>query len=164
MHGFDEFFGNLYHLNAEEDPEMESYPAEKDIPGFKEKFGPRGILHSWATEEDDPTEEPRWGRVGKQRIEDTGPLNRKRMETVDDEFAAAAMGFMKRATDDGKPFFLWLNTSDMHFITHPKPESKGKAGRWQSDYHDTMVDHDELIGRVLAYLDELGIGAMAEFG
>lgn len=112
MHGFDEFFGNLYHLNAEEDPEMESYPTEKDIPGFKEKFGPRGILHSWATEEDDPTEEPRWGRVGKQRIEDTGPLNRKRMETVDDEFAAAAMGFMKRATDDGKPFFLWLGPNE----------------------------------------------------
>lgn len=157
MHGFDEFFGNLYHLNAEEDPEMESYPTEEDIPGFKTQFGPRGVIHSWATEEDDPTEEPRWGRIGKQRIEDTGPLTRKRMETCDEEFVGAAVDFMKRANADGKPFFVWLNTTHMHFITHPKPESKGKAGRWQSDYHDTMVDHDELVGRVLDFLDELGI-------
>lgn len=117
MHGFDEFFGNLYPLNAEEDPEMESYQAEKDIPGFKEKFGPRGILHSWATEEDDPTEEPRWGRVGKQRIEDTGPLNRKRIETVDDEFAAAAMGFMNRATD----------STPATCISSPTPNPKARA-------------------------------------
>ena len=156
MHGFDEFFGNLYHLNAEEDPEMESYQAEKDIPGFKEKFGPRGILRSWATEEDDPTEEPRWGRVGKQRIggyrspEPQAHRNRRRR--------------IRRGSDGFHETGNRLNTSHMHFITHPKPESKGKAGRWQSDYHDTMVDHDELISRVLAYLDELGIGAMAEFG
>ena len=89
-HGFDEFFGNLYHLNAEEEPEQADYPPEDEFPEFKARFGPRGVIHSWATDEDDPTEEPRWGRVGKQRIEDTGPLTRKRMETCDDEFVAAA--------------------------------------------------------------------------
>src|SRR6187455_3793083 len=88
VHGFDEFFGNLYHLNAEEEPELPDYPPSADFPHFRERFGPRGVLHSWATDEDDPTEEPRWGRVGKQRIEDTGPLTRKRMETCDDEFVA----------------------------------------------------------------------------
>ena len=157
VHGFDEFFGNLYHLNAEEEPEMDGYPTEKEIPGFRAKFGPRSVIHTWATDKDDPTEQPRWGKVGKQRIEETGPLTRKRMETVDDEFAAAAKDFMKRAVDDDQPFFVWLNTSHMHFITHPKPESKGQAGRWQSDYHDTMIDHDKLVGEVVAYLDELGI-------
>lgn len=153
-HGFDEFFGNLYHLNAEEEPEMTDYPKD---PRFHEAFAPRGVIHSWATETDDATEHERWGRVGKQRIEDTGPLTKKRMETVDDEFAAAAKDFMKRAANDDQPFFLWLNTTHMHLFTHPKPESKGQAGRWQSDYHDTMVDHDKLIGEVLAFLDELGI-------
>jgi arylsulfatase len=156
-HGFDEFFGNLYHLNAEEEPEMEDYPTEQQIPGFKQKFGPRGVIHSWATDKDDPTDMPRWGKVGKQKIEDTGPLTQKRMETCDDEFAAAAKDFMKRADTDGKPFFVWLNTTHMHLFTHPKPASKGQAGQWQSAYHDTMVDHDKLIGEVLDYLDELGI-------
>src|SRR6185437_2501460 len=85
-HGFDEFFGNLYHLNAEEEPEMDDYPSKKDFPNFLEKFGPRGVIHSWATDVDDQTEMPRWGKIGKQKIEDTGPLNKKRMETCDDEF------------------------------------------------------------------------------
>ncbi|WP_262300291.1 arylsulfatase [Microvirga sesbaniae] len=156
-HGFDEFFGNLYHLNAEEEPEMDDYPSEKDFPQFRKMFGPRGVIRSWATDRDDPTEEPRWGRVGKQRIEDTGPLNRKRMETVDEEFAAAAKDFIKRQQDAGKPWFVWLNTTHMHFITHTKPGSRGQAGRWQSGYHDTMIDHDKLVGDVLDYLDELGI-------
>lgn len=156
-HGFDEFFGNLYHLNAEEEPEMDGYPTEEDIPGFKAKFGPRGVIHSWATDKDDPTEMPRWGKVGKQRIEDTGPLNRKRMETCDEEFVSAASDFIKRQNKDGKPFFVWLNTTHMHFITHTKPSSVGKAGRWQSQYHDTMIDHDILVGQVLDLLDELGI-------
>ena len=89
VHGFDEFFGNLYHLNAEEEPELPDYPPADDFPRFRERFGPRGVLHCWATETDDPTEHPRWGRVGKQRIEDTGPLSKKRMETCDDEFVAA---------------------------------------------------------------------------
>lgn len=156
-HGFDEFFGNLYHLNAEEEPEMADYPPAADFPHFREKFGPRGVIHSWATDKDDPTDMPRWGRVGKQKIEDTGPLNRKRMETCDEEFASAAKDFIKRQEEAGKPWFVWLNTTHMHFITHTKPESRGQAGRWQSNYHDTMIDHDKLVGDVLDYLDELGI-------
>ncbi len=154
VHGFDEFFGNLYHLNAEEDPEDPDYPKD---PRFREKFSPRGVLHCWATDKDDPTEQPRWGRVGKQKIEDTGPLTRKRMETCDDEFVAAAKDFIKRQHDAGKPFFLWLNTTHMHLRTHTKPESLGQAGPHQSPYHDTMVDHDKNVGDVLNLLDELGI-------
>jgi arylsulfatase A-like enzyme len=106
VHGFDEFLGNLYHLNAEEEPEHIDYPPEKDFPEFKKMFGPRGVIHSWATENDDPTEEPRWGRVGRQKIEDTGPLNKKRMETCDIEFVNASKDFIRRAHQDGKPFFL----------------------------------------------------------
>jgi len=153
-HGFDEFFGNLYHLNAEEDPEQVNYPKD---PRFKEKFGPRGVIHSWATDKDDPTEQPRWGKVGKQKIEDTGPLNRKRMETCDDDFVAAAKDFIKRQEKAGKPWFVWLNTTHMHFITHTKPESLGQAGQWQSPYHDTMIDHDRNVGEMLSLLDEMGI-------
>jgi len=153
-HGFDEFFGNLYHLNAEEEPEMEDYPTD---PRFKENFGPRGVMHSWATDVDDATVQERWGKVGKQKIEDTGPLTKKRMETCDDEFVAAATKFIKAAKDSDEPFFVWLNTTHMHLFTHPKPESKGQAGRWQSDYHDTMIDHDKNVGQMLDLLDELGI-------
>jgi arylsulfatase A-like enzyme len=153
-HGFDEFFGNLYHLNAEEEPEMENYPKD---PRFRETFGPRGVIHSWATDKDDPTEQPRWGRVGKQKIEDTGPLNKKRMETCDDEFTDGAIDFIKRAKQAGKPFFVWMNTTHMHLFTHPKPKSKGQAGKWQSDYHDTMIDHDKNVGQLLDLLDELGL-------
>ena len=156
-HGFDEFFGNLYHLNAEEDPEQPNYPSEKDFPGFRDKYGPRGVIHSWATDKDDPTEEPRWGRVGKQRIEDTGPLTRKRMETIDDETTSAAIDFIKRQVKAGTPFFCWMNTTHMHAITHTKPKSLGQAGRWQSPYHDTMIDHDKNVGQLLDLVDELGI-------
>jgi arylsulfatase A-like enzyme len=156
-HGFDEFFGNLYHLNAEEEPEMDNYPPRKDFPQFLEKFGPRGVIHSWATDRDDPTEMPRWGRVGKQKIEDTGPLTAKRMETCDDDFVSAAKDFIKRQREAGKPFFVWLNTTHMHLFTHTKPSSKGQAGRWQSPYHDTMIDHDKNVGEMLDLLDELGI-------
>src|SRR6476659_2400430 len=95
VHGFDEFYGNLYHLNAEEEPEMYDYPPEKDFPNFRKMFGPRGVIHSWATDKDDTTEMPRWGKVGKQKIEDTGPLTRKRMETCDDDFVSEAKRFMK---------------------------------------------------------------------
>ena len=157
VHGFDEFFGNLYHLNAEEEPEMYDYPPEKDFPNFHNMFGPRGVLHSWATDKDDPTEEPRWGRVGKQKIKDTGPLTKKRMETCDDEFVAAAKEYITRQHKAGKPFFVWLNTTHMHLITHAKKESLGQAGRWQSPYHDTMIDHDRHVGEMLALLDDLGI-------
>ncbi|MGH6693277.1 MAG: arylsulfatase, partial [Gammaproteobacteria bacterium] len=154
VHGFDEFYGNLYHLNAEEDPEDEDYPKD---PKFKERFGPRGVLRCSATDKDDKTEQPRWGRVGKQKIEDTGPLTRKRMETCDDDFVAAAKDFIKRQHDAGKPFFVWLNTTHMHLRTHTKPKSRGQAGEHQSFYHDTMVDHDKNVGQMLDYLDELGI-------
>jgi arylsulfatase len=156
-HGFDEFFGNLYHLNAEEEPENVDYPPEEDFPEFHARFKPRGVIHSWATEEDDPTEHPRWGRVGKQKIEDTGPLTKKRMETCDTEFVAAAKDFIGRAHDDDQPFFVWLNTTWMHFRVHPPEEIKGQAGRWQSEYHDAMVEHDKHVGQMLDYLDELGI-------
>ena len=156
-HGFDEFFGNLYHLNAEEEPEMYDYFPDKDFPNFKKTNGPRGVMRSWATDKDDPTEQPRWGRVGRQKIEDTGPLTTKRMETCDDEFVAAAKDFMTRQHKDGKPFFVWLNTTHMHMFTHTKKSSLGQAGRWQSPYHDTMIDHDKNVGDVLDYLDELGI-------
>jgi arylsulfatase A-like enzyme len=156
-HGFDEFFGNLYHLNAEEEPESPDYPNEKDFPNFRKNFGPRGVIHSYATDKDDATEQPRWGRVGKQKIEDTGPLTAKRMETCDDEFVAAAQTFIKKQKDADKPFFVWLNFTHMHLYTHTKPESLGQAGRWQSPYHDTMIDHDKNVGEMLDFLDKLGI-------
>jgi len=157
VHGFDEFFGNLYHLNAEEEPEMYDYFPEKDFPNIRKNIGPRGVLHCWATDKDDATVQERWGRVGKQKIEDTGPLTAKRMETCDDEFVAAAKDFIKRQNNADKPFFVWLNTTHMHLFTHTKKSSLGQAGRWQSPYHDTMIDHDKNVGEMLDYLDELGI-------
>ena len=144
-HGFDEFFGNLYHLNAEEEPEQPDYPTAEDFPNFRERFGPRGVIHSWANED------------GTQRVEDTGPLTRKRMETVDDEFLDAASGFIRDQAAGERPFFLWFNTTHMHFRTHVKPESRGQSGRWQSEYHDAMIDHDKAVGALLSLLDELGI-------
>ena len=156
-HGFDEFFGNLYHLNAEEDPEDPDYPGVNGFPEFGERFGPRGVLRCRATEEDDATEHPRWGRVGKQTIEDTGPLTRERMKTCDDEFVDAAVDFIRRQHDAATPFFCWVNTTHMHFRTHTKPESVGQAGRWQSPYHDTMIDHDRHVGVLLDLIDELGL-------
>src|SRR5262245_60779624 len=153
-HGFDEFFGNLYHLNAEEEPEMDNYPKD---PKFHENFGPRGVIHSWATDKEDKTVMPRWGKVGKQKIKDTGPLTTKRMETCDDEFVEAAQDFIKRQNKAKKPWFVWLNTTHMHLFTHTKKKSLGQAGRWQSPYHDTMIDHDKNVGEMLDYLDELGL-------
>jgi arylsulfatase len=114
VHGFDEFFGNLYHLNAEEEPELPDYPKD---PGFFAKFGPRGVLHCFATDKDDPTTDPRWGRVGKQTIKDTGPLTKKRMETVDEEITSAAIGWIEKQAKAQKPFFLWYNSTAMHFRT-----------------------------------------------
>jgi arylsulfatase len=156
-HGFDEFFGNLYHLNAEEEPEMYDYFPEKDFPNIRKTIGPRGVIHSWATDKDDQTVEPRWGKIGKQKIKDTGPLTKKRMETCDDEFVAAAKDFIKRQHKARKPFFVWLNTTHMHMFTHTKKRSLGRAGRWQSPYHDTMIDHDKNVGEMLDLLDDLGI-------
>jgi arylsulfatase A-like enzyme len=157
VHGFDEFYGNLYHLNAEEEPELPDYPNPKDFPNFRGRFGPRGVLHSFATDVDDPTVDPRFGRVGKQKIEDTGPLTKKRMETIDDDIAARAVNFIEKNAHDNKPFFCWVNFTHMHFRTHPKPDSVGQAGRWQSVYHDVMIDHDKNVGTVLTKLDQLGI-------
>ncbi|HSO90779.1 MAG TPA: arylsulfatase [Arthrobacter sp.] len=156
-HGFDEFYGNLYHLNAEEEPESPNWPSVEEFPGFNERARPRGVIRSWAAEDDDDTVDGRFGRRGRQRIEDTGPLTKKRMETIDEEFGAAAKDFIGRATASGDPFFVWMNTTHMHFRTHPKPESVGQAGRWQSEYHDTMIDHDKLVGDILDHLDGLGI-------
>ncbi len=154
VHGFDEFYGNLYHLNAEEEPELPDYPKD---PEFFKKLGPRGVLRSFASDKDDSTEEPRWGRIGKQRIEDTGPLTKLRMETCDDDFADCAVDFIKRQHAAGKPFFTWVCFTHMHLRTHTKPESIGQAGEDQSRYHDTMIDHDKNVGTVLDVLDELGI-------
>ncbi|HEU4997666.1 MAG TPA: arylsulfatase [Lapillicoccus sp.] len=156
-HGFDEFFGNLYHLNAEEDPESPNWPSPEEFPKFNEIFRPRGVIHSWATEEEDDTVDERYGPVGKQRIEDTGPLTKKRMETIDDDTTSACLEFIRRQHEADTPFFVWMNTTHMHFRTHTKPESLGQAGRWQSPYHDTMIDHDKHVGRLLDALDELGL-------
>jgi arylsulfatase len=135
-HGFDEFFGNLYHLNAEEEPENIDYPKN---PEFKKKFGPRGVIHSFAG--------------GK--IEDTGPLTKRRMETIDDEITEAALGFMEQQHKAGKPFFVWWNSTRMHIWTHLKKESEGKTGL--GIYPDGMVEHDAHVGQLLKKLDELGI-------
>jgi arylsulfatase len=154
VHGFDEFYGNLYHLNAEEEPELRDYPKD---PAFRARYGPRGVLDCKASEKDDPTEDPRFGRVGRQVIKDTGPLTAKRMETIDDDVADRAVDFMKRQKAAGKPFFVWVNFTHMHLRTHTKPESVGQSGRWQSSYHDTMIDHDRNVGTVLKGIDDLGI-------
>src|SRR5262247_1308379 len=152
-----ELFGNLYHLNAEEEPELPDYPNPKDFPHFRERFGPRGVLDCKATDTDDATVDQRFGRVGKQTIQDTGPLTMKRMETIDDDVAARSAEYIKRQAQAGKPFFLWVNFTHMHFRTHPKPESVGQSGRWQSEYHDVMIDHDKNVGQVLKALDDAGI-------
>src|SRR6476620_4596147 len=154
VHGFDEFFGNLYHLNAEEEPELPDYPKD---PAFLAKFGPRGVMDCKASDKDDPTVDPRFGKVGKQVCTDTGPLTRKRMETIDDVTADRAVDFIKRQNAAGKPAFVWVNFTHMHFRTHTKPESVGQSGRWQSQYHDAMIDHDKNVGTVLKALDDLKI-------
>jgi len=152
VHGFDEFFGNLYHLNAENEPENPDYPKN---PEFRAKFGPRGVLKCVASDTDDPTEDARFGRIGKQKCEDTGPLTTKRMETVDEEFLGAAMSFMDRQHKAGKPFFVWFNSTRMHIYTHLKPASVGKTGLGLEA--DGMVEHDGMVGQLLAKLKELGI-------
>ena len=139
-HGFDEFFGNLYHLNAEEEPENEDYPKD---PEFRKKFGPRGVIHSWANPD------------GTQKITDTGPLTKKRMETVDDETSDRAIEFIKEQQKAGKPWFVWWSGTRMHFRTHVKKELRGISG--QDEYSDGMVEHDMHIGKFLKALDELKI-------
>jgi arylsulfatase A-like enzyme len=157
VHGFDEFYGNLYHLNAEEEPELPDYPKGADFPNFREKFGPRGVMDCKASATDDPTVDPRFGKVGKQVCKDTGALTKARMVTIDDDIANRAVEFIQRQKKTDKPFFVWVNFTHMHFRTHTKPESVGQAGRFQSPYHDTMIDHDKNVGQVLKALDDLGI-------
>ncbi len=147
-HGFDEFFGNLYHLNAEEEPENRDYPGDMVLANgktFREQFGPRGVLHTWANAD------------GTQKIEDTGPLTKKRMETVDEESLAEAKRFIREAVEEGVPFFVWWNGTRMHFRTHVKEEHTGIAGPSGDTYHDGMVEHDMHVGELLDLLDELGI-------
>jgi arylsulfatase A-like enzyme len=139
-HGFDEFFGNLYHLNAEEEPELEDYPKD---PEFKKRFGPRGVIHSWAMPD------------GTQKIEDTGPLTKKRMETIDDEITGRTLEYLEEKAGGDEPFFLWWNATRMHFRTHVKEEHRGLSG--QGEYNDGMIEHDMHVGMILDKLDELGI-------
>ncbi len=146
VHGFDEFYGNLYHLNAEEEPEEVDYPKD---PAFRAKYGPRGVMDCKASTTDDSTVDPRFGRMGKQVCKDTGPLTRKRMVTIDDDIAARAQDFMRRQVKAGKPMFVWINFTHMHLWTHTKPESLGQAGEYQGFYHDTMIDHDKNVGSIL---------------
>jgi arylsulfatase len=148
MHGFDEFLGNLYHLNAEEEPENRDYPSDLVLANgktFAEQFGPRGVLHTWANPD------------GSQRIEDTGPLTKQRMETIDDETVAAAKDFITRQNEAGTPWFVWWNGTRMHFRTHVKEEHTGISGPSGDEYHDGMVEHDLHVGELLALLDELGV-------
>jgi arylsulfatase len=152
VHGFVNFFGNLYHLNAEEEPEHPDYPKN---PEFRKRFGPRGVLKCKATDQDDASVDPRFGKVGKQTIEDTGPLTRKRMETVDDEITAGALDFMDQAHKEGKPFFVWWNSTRMHIWTHLRKEFEGKTGF--GIYPDGMLEHDAHVGQLLKKLDDLGI-------
>ena len=155
VHGFDEFFGNLYHLNAEEDPEDFNYPRD---PRFRDTIGPRGVLRTKATDRDDATDQPRFGRVGRQTIEDTGPLTKKRMETIDDETSAAAMDYMARQVRAGKPFFCWMNATRMHFRTHVRAEHRDQPGLTaRTEYADGMIEHDAMVAALLKKLDDLGI-------
>ncbi len=153
VHGFDEFLGNFYHLNAEEEPENPDYPKS---PQFKEKFGPRGVFHCYATDTvSSLPDDARFGKWGKQRCDDTGPLTRKRMETVDEEVLAATTRFIDKNQQEGKPWFVWFNTTRMHIFTHLKAESQGKTGL--GIYPDGMVEHDGHVGQMLKKLDDLGV-------
>jgi arylsulfatase len=152
VHGFDEFYGNLYHLNAQEEPEDPDYPKN---PEFLAKFGPRGVLDCKASDKDDPTVDPRFGKVGKQVCKDTGPLSRKRMETVEEELLTHSLDFMDRSVKTGKPFFLWHNTSRMHSFTRLSSKWENKSG--YGLYADGMMELDYIVGTLLKKLDDLGI-------
>lgn len=154
VNGFDEFFGNLYHLNAEEEPELPDYPKD---PAYLAKFGPRGVLRCKATDVDDPTVDPRFGKVGRQTIEDTGALTKKRMETIDDETSVAAIDFMQRQNAAGQPFFCWFNSTRMHLRTHVRDSHRGRYQHGDSEYIDGMIEHDDTIGTILKSLDDMGI-------
>ena len=152
VHGFDEFYGNLYHLNAEEEPENPDYPKN---PEFRAEFGPRGVLDCKATDVESDIDDPRFGKMGKQMCEDTGPLTKKRMETADEEFVGRAMDFIRSNSEAGKPWFAWVSTSRMHFYTHLKEESSGVTGL--GIFADGMVEHDGHVGQLLDLLEELEV-------
>ncbi|MEM8571063.1 MAG: arylsulfatase [Pseudomonadota bacterium] len=160
VHGFDEFYGNLYHLNAEEEPENEDYPTDlvlQDGRTFYEAFGPRGVLDCVATDVESDVVDERFGPMGLQECNDTGPLTRERMKTIDDDIADRAVDFIERQAEAEQPFFVWVNFTHMHFRTYLPDDQIGRAGRWQSIYHDAMVGHDENVGQVLDAIDALGI-------
>jgi arylsulfatase A-like enzyme len=154
VHGFDEFYGYLYHLDAMEDPCHPNYPQ-----GLKDTVGPRNMIHSWATTVDDPTQQPRWGKIGKQKIEDAGELCPKRMETVDDEILANALAFVDKARKDNKPFFLWLNPTRMHVVTHlsEKYEKTRTPENGWSVEEAGMAQLDDIVGSVMKYLSDNGV-------
>ena len=160
MHGFDEWFGNLYHLNAEEEPEELDYPGQKN-PAYLKKYGPRGVLHAWATDKDDPTEDPVFGRVGKQKIENTGMLTRKRMETFDSEVLDHTLDWLDKNGKGDKPFFCWFNTTAIHIWSHPQKKYVQMAvdeGRAEEDVvRAKMLEHDEHVGVLLKKLEDLGV-------
>jgi arylsulfatase len=157
LHGFDEFFGVFYHLDAYEDPEHPDWPPADKFPDFYDTFGPRNVIHAWATDEDDETVQPRWGKIGKQKFEDTGPLNIERIKTFDKETSALATDFIERSVKDDKPFFVWQNFTRMHAYTQISDEIRGQSGLWQSEYHDAMIEFDQQVGGLLDKLDELGV-------
>jgi len=152
VHGFDEFYGNLYHLNSEEEPEDPDYPKD---PAFHARFGPRGVLDCKASDKDDPTEDPRFGKMGRQACKDTGPLTRKRMETIDEDLLARSLEFMDRQVKANKPFFLWHNTTRMHVWTRLSPKWENKSGFGL--FADGMMELDHDVGEILKKLDDLGI-------
>jgi len=160
-HGFDEWFGNLYHLNAEEEPEELDYPGQKN-PEYKAKFGPRGVLHAWATDTDDPsTPDPKFGPIGRQRIQDTGALTRKRMETFDAEVLKVSLDWLDKTARSNKPFFLWFNSTAIHIWSHPNPKYVQMAvneGRAEEDVvRARMIEHDEHVGAILKKLQDLNL-------
>lgn len=160
VHGFDEFFGNLYHLNTEEEPELAMWGGQGEAKAFDARYRPRGVLDCVATDKVDKTLDPRFGAVGKQRCKDTGPLTRKRMETVDEEFLARTRKFIRQASTDDKPFFVWFNPTRMHIYTHLKPASRNLATPHSSEFDvfgSGMMEHDGHVGQLLKLLDELGI-------
>ncbi|EIM96794.1 sulfatase [Paraburkholderia hospita] len=159
VHGFDVFYGNLYHLNAEEEPERPYWPKADTPQGkaYAKYFMPRGVMDCKASDHDDPTVDARFGKVGRQVCTDTGPLSSKRMETIDDETTGRAIDFMKEQSKADKPFFVWMNTTRMHVFTHVRPEYKDKGGMAGNTYADGMWEHDQDVGKLLKSLDEMGI-------
>lgn len=157
VHGFDEFYGNLYHLNTEEEPFLQTWPQDE---GFNNRYKPRGVLDCIATNFDDKTVDARFGKIGKQKIKDTGPLDPKRMETVDEEFTARTIDFMERSVKEDKPFFIWYNPTRMHIYTHLREEHKNLAAKYSSEfdlYGSGIIELDNYVGELLKKLDDLGI-------